>query len=180
MSKRTKPIDWYYTETNPTFKTPKTTTQEMLETGVLAAAGQRGFLCRQLNFQSYPVSDADLIKKRSEAEKKKVSITTSYKRDFTLHYPPLCGSREREFIPDPLLNRRPLSDFPSPEATDFKFMDDHFAHLSENPTPIPNTIYEKLKFVSSSKGMEIGRYSMSEECNSRYTSYCMLSFYYVN
>uniref|UniRef100_A0A1B0A0R9 Uncharacterized protein n=1 Tax=Glossina pallidipes TaxID=7398 RepID=A0A1B0A0R9_GLOPL len=132
MSKRTKPTDWYYTETHLPFKTPKSTTRDMLETGILAGAGQRALLCRQLNFQSYPVSDADLIKKRREAEKKKVAITTSYKRDFTLHYPPLCGPREKEFIPDPLFNRRPLSGFPSTDATNFKFMDDHFAHLSEN------------------------------------------------
>lgn len=132
MSKRTKPTDWYYTETHATFKTPKTTTQDMLETGILAGAGQRSLLCRQLNFQSYPVSDADLIKKRSEAEKKKVAITTSYKRDFMLHYPAVCGLRQKEFIPDPLFNRRPLSDFPTTDVTHYKFMDDHFVHLSEN------------------------------------------------
>ncbi|XP_037881918.1 uncharacterized protein LOC119632857 [Glossina fuscipes] len=132
MNKVTKPTDWYYTETNPTCKTPKTTTQDMLEKGILVGAGQKGSHCRQLNFQSYPVSDADLIKKRSEAEKTKVAITTSYKRDFTLHYPPLCGPLEREFIPDTLFNRRPLADFPSPDVTNLKFMDDHFVHLSEH------------------------------------------------
>uniref|UniRef100_A0A1B0A0R8 Uncharacterized protein n=1 Tax=Glossina pallidipes TaxID=7398 RepID=A0A1B0A0R8_GLOPL len=134
MNNRTKSVDWYYTESNPSCKTPKTTTQEMLEAGgLLGGIGQKISIRKQLNFQSYPISEADVIKKRKEAEKRKVEITTSYKRDYMEHYPPICKQKPGpEFTPDPLFNRKPLSDFPSTEASAFKFMDDHFINLSEN------------------------------------------------
>ncbi|KAI9585311.1 uncharacterized protein LOC119632858 [Glossina fuscipes] len=134
MNNRTKSVDWYYTESNPSCKTPKTTTQEMLEAGaLLGGIRQKISIRKQLNFQSYPISDADVIKNRKEAEKRKVEITTSYKRDYMEHYPDTCPKKlVSEFTPDPLFNRRPLSDFPSTEASAFKFMDDHFINLSEN------------------------------------------------
>lgn len=134
MNNRIKSVDWYYTEPNPSCKTPKTTTQEMLETvGLLGGIGQKISIRKQLNFQSYPISEADVIKKRKEAEKRKVEITTSYKRDYMEYYPNICTQKLRtEFTPDPLFNRKPLPDFPSTETSAFKFMDDHFIDLTEN------------------------------------------------
>uniref|UniRef100_A0A1A9WHL6 Uncharacterized protein n=1 Tax=Glossina brevipalpis TaxID=37001 RepID=A0A1A9WHL6_9MUSC len=132
MRDRTKSVDWYYMESNPTCKTPKTTTQDMLETGLLGGAGRKIIVRKQLNFQSYPISDADL-RKRMEAEKRKVEITTSYRRDYTEHYPPTCTRQvSLELTPDPLINRKPVSDFPFTEISAFKFMDDHIINLSEN------------------------------------------------
>lgn len=119
-------LDWYYTEPNSNGRTPKTTTQDMLEQGILAEGERKSSFRRQLNFQSYPITKRDDGFKQIP---KKIGKTSTYRRDYRRDYIPTPPASHE--IPHPLFNRRPEGKLPITDATNFKFMDDHLVNLTE-------------------------------------------------